>query len=66
MAHAGDAELREKREKENALGPFFENLVDDVQSGATRQIYKLNYFWWWTPVQRTHCERLVISTLPGE
>lgn len=39
MAHAGDAELREKREKENALGPFFENLVDDVQSGATRLIF---------------------------
>lgn len=31
----GDAELREKREKENALGPFFENLVDDVQSGVS-------------------------------
>lgn len=42
MTHAGDGDLREKREKENALGPFFENLVDDVQSGATRPIYSLN------------------------
>ena len=44
-AHAGDGDLRE----ENTLGPFFENLVDDVQSGATRQIYRLNYFCWWNP-----------------